>query len=410
MATGASNADLAVILIDARQGVLTQTRRHSFIASLLGIRHVVLAVNKIDLVDFSEARFDEIRDDYAQAVARISAFASLTAIPLSARFGDNVIARSAAHALVRRAEPAGPSGDGRRRCRRRRCSRSACRCSGSTGRTCDFRGYAGTIAAGSVRPGDRVTVAGVGPQLARSRASSPWTAISTAPAPGSAVTLTLADEIDISRGDVLAAPGAPVAVADQFDAHLVWLTDQTLFPGRSYLFKLGTRTVSGSDHAHPPPHRREHLRAGAGRDARRERRGRDRRLADRAGGDRAVRRQPRTRRLHRDRPADQRHRRRRHDRGDHARLHQHRLARSGGGQAGARGAEGAAAGGAVVHRPVRRRQIDHRQPGRAQAARARPPHLYPRRRQRAPRPQPRSRASPRPTASRTSAAPPRRRG
>ena len=243
MATGASNADLAVVLVDARHGVLTQTRRHSFIASLLGIRHVVLAVNKIDLVDFSAARFAHIRDDYARAVAGLG-FASVTAIPLSARFGDNVTARSGntpwydgpsllahledvdveAHATV---QPF--------RMPVQWVNRP----------NLDFRGYSGTVASGTVKPGDQVTVAASGRTSRIARIVTMDGDLDRAGA-GSAVTLTLADQIDISRGDVLTAPGAQIPVADKFEAHVVWLTDQRLFPGRSYVFKLATRSVSGT--------------------------------------------------------------------------------------------------------------------------------------------------------------------
>ena len=243
MATGASNAELAVVLVDARHGVLTQTRRHSFIASLLGIRHVVLAVNKIDLVDFSEARFNEIRDEYMRAVAALG-FASLAAIPLSARFGDNVTARSprtpwyGGPSLLEYLE--GVDVDAAAAVRPFRMP-----VQWVNRPNLDFRGYCGTIAAGTIRPGDRVTVAASGRSSTVARIVTMDGDLDRAGA-GSAVTLTLADQIDISRGDVLEAPGAPVSVADKFEAHVVWLTDQTLFPGRSYIFKLATRTVSGS--------------------------------------------------------------------------------------------------------------------------------------------------------------------
>ncbi len=243
MATGASNAELAVVLVDARHGVLTQTRRHSFIVSLLGIRHVVLAVNKIDLVDFSEARFNEIRDDYARAVDGLG-FTSLAAIPISARFGDNVIARSSrtpwygGASLLQYLE--GIDVDAAAAVRPFRMA-----VQWVNRPNLDFRGYSGTISAGTIRPGDRVTVAASGRSSTVARIVTMDGDLDRAGA-GSAVTLTLADQIDISRGDVLAAPGAPVAVADKFEAHVVWLTEQNLFPGRSYIFKLGTRTVSGT--------------------------------------------------------------------------------------------------------------------------------------------------------------------
>ncbi len=243
MATGASNADLAVVLVDARHGVLSQTRRHSFIAALLGIRHVVLAVNKIDLVDFSEARFAEIRADYARAVESLG-FSSMVAIPLSARFGDNVISASpqtpwyTGPSLLGHLETVDVDAAAMVRPFRMPVQ-------WVNRPNLDFRGYAGTIAAGTLRVGDRVAVAASGRSSTIARIVTMDGDLDRAGA-GSAVTLTLADQIDISRGDVLTAPGAPVAVADKFDAHVVWLTEQRLFPGRSYLFKLATRTVSGT--------------------------------------------------------------------------------------------------------------------------------------------------------------------
>jgi bifunctional enzyme CysN/CysC len=243
MATGAANSELAVVLVDARRGVLTQTRRHSFIASLLGIRHVVLAVNKIDLVEFSEARFNQIVRDYTEAVRDLG-FLSLVPIPLSARFGDNVIERSAntpwytGPSLLEHLETVEID-------------------SAATARPFrmpvqwvnrpnqEFRGYSGTIATGLVRPGDRLVCAASGRSSTVERIVTMDGDLAEAEA-GSAVTITLADQIDISRGDVLAAPGAPVAVAHQFEAHLVWLGEQVMFPGRSYIVKLGTRSVSGT--------------------------------------------------------------------------------------------------------------------------------------------------------------------
>jgi bifunctional enzyme CysN/CysC len=243
MATGASNADLAVVLIDARQGVLTQTKRHSFIVSLLGIRHIVLAVNKIDLVGFSEARFDEIRADYIAAV-RALGFSTLNAIPMSARFGDNVISPSArtpwytGPSLLGLLETIDIDADVAVKPFRMPVQ-------WVNRPNLDFRGYSGTISSGTVRPGDRVTVAASGRSSVVSRIVTMDGDLDRAGA-GNAVTITLADQIDISRGDVLTVAGAPVAVTDKFDAHIVWLSDQTLFPGRNYVIKLGTRSVSGA--------------------------------------------------------------------------------------------------------------------------------------------------------------------
>jgi bifunctional enzyme CysN/CysC len=243
MATGASNAELAVVLVDARHGVLTQTRRHSFITSLLGIRHIVLAVNKIDLVDFDEARFNAILGDYRAAVAGLG-FKSLMAIPLSARFGDNVIERSArtpwytGPTLLEHLETVDVDADAAVRPFRMPVQ-------WVNRPNLDFRGYAGTVASGTVRRGDRVSVAHDGRASMVTRIVTMDGELERAGA-GSAVTLVLADQIDISRGDVLATPGAPSSIGDQFDANLVWLTDQPLFPGRSYIIKLGTRSLSGT--------------------------------------------------------------------------------------------------------------------------------------------------------------------
>jgi bifunctional enzyme CysN/CysC len=243
MATGASNAELAVVLVDARHGVLSQTRRHSFIAALMGIRHVVLAVNKIDLVGFDQARFEAIRDDFQSAVAELG-FYSVLAIPVCARFGDNVCGLSAntpwfaGPALLDYLETvdvAEDAGEKPFRMPVQWVNRP----------DLDFRGYAGTIAAGQVRVGDPVTAAPSGRSSTVARIVTMDGDLDEA-SHGEPVTLVLADQLDVSRGDVLAAAAAPVPATDKFNAHLVWLADPPLFCGRSYLFKLGTRSVSGS--------------------------------------------------------------------------------------------------------------------------------------------------------------------
>jgi bifunctional enzyme CysN/CysC len=240
MATGASNSDLAVILIDARKGVLTQTRRHAYIASLLGIRHVVLAVNKIDLVDYSQQVFDKIVSDFHAFSARLN-FVSQVAIPLSARFGVNVIEKSKETPWY-----TGPSllshleivdvdtalADKPFRLPVQWVNRP----------NLDFRGFAGTIAGGRVRPGDAVAVAKSGRTTKVARIVTMDGDLPEAVA-GDAVTLTLTDEVDISRGDVLADPQARPAVSDQFAAHILWMADEEMLPGRQYLLKLGTATV-----------------------------------------------------------------------------------------------------------------------------------------------------------------------
>ncbi|MBD9436940.1 sulfate adenylyltransferase subunit CysN [Pseudoxanthomonas sp. PXM03] len=243
MATGASTADLAVVLVDARKGLLTQTHRHSYIVSLLGIRHVVLAVNKMDLVDFDQAVFERIAADY-RALAQRLGIASIACIPLSALEGDNLSTRSArtpwytGPALLEHLESvqvdAHDTGAGLR-----------LPVQWVNRPHQNFRGYAGTIAAGEVKPGDEVVVL---PSARRSRIEQvlgPDGEVATAHA-GQAVTLTLADEIDISRGDVIAAAGDPPEVADQFAAHLLWMSDAPLLPGRPYWLKIGARTVSAT--------------------------------------------------------------------------------------------------------------------------------------------------------------------
>lgn len=243
MATGASNSDLAVILIDARKGILTQTRRHSFIVSLLGIKHVVLAVNKIDLMDYSQAVFDRIVTEY-NAFASGFGFETLEAIPLSARYGDNVLERSdkmpwyKGPTLVEHLETVDISRDLTTRPFRlpvQWVNRP----------DLNFRGFSGTIASGTVKPGDPILVANSG-KTSKVKSISTYDGDLASAIAGQAVTLTLEDEIDISRGDVLVPPEARPEVSDQFQAHLIWMSEDELIPGRPYLIKVGSRTVSAS--------------------------------------------------------------------------------------------------------------------------------------------------------------------
>ncbi len=243
MATGASTADVAVVLVDARKGLLTQTRRHTFIASLLGIRHVVLAVNKMDLVDYDAAVFEAIVAGY-RALAGQLGIGDVQCIPLSALEGDNLSARSprmpwyAGPSLLDHLDTVVLAEHG---------VASGLRLPVQWVNRPDsgFRGFAGTLAAGQVRPGDAVVVLPSGRRstVARVLAADGEAALARA---GQAVTLTLADEIDISRGDVIAAADDPPEVADQFAAHLLWMDDAALLPGRPYWLKLGTRTVAAS--------------------------------------------------------------------------------------------------------------------------------------------------------------------
>lgn len=240
MATGASNSDAAVILIDARKGVLTQTRRHSYICSLLGIRHVVLAVNKIDLADYSGERFHHIVGDYL-AFAQSLEFASITPIPLSARFGDNVTRRSErmrwfdGPTLLEHLEGLSIEEDLDAKPFRfpvQWVNRP----------NLDFRGFAGTVASGTIRPGEQLVVAASGKESTLTRIV---TADGDAPLAraGDAVTLTLSDEIDVARGDVLARSDARPEVVDQFAAHVLWMAEEEMLPGRSYLMRIGTKFV-----------------------------------------------------------------------------------------------------------------------------------------------------------------------
>ena len=240
MATGASNADLAVILIDARKGVLTQTRRHSFICSLLRVRHVVLAVNKIDLVDFDQAVFDRIVGEYLE-FAKTLDFASITPIPMSARYGDNVYTRSdklpwyKGATLIEHLEQIDVESSAAElpfRFPVQWVNRP----------NLDFRGFSGTIASGVVRPGDKVVVAASGRESTVERIVTYDGDLPEARA-GDAVTLTLADEIDVARGDVIVPPTQRPEVADQFAAHLLWMTDEALLPGRPYLMRIGTQVT-----------------------------------------------------------------------------------------------------------------------------------------------------------------------
>ena len=240
MATGASNSDLAVILIDARKGVLVQTRRHATICSLLGIRHIVLAVNKIDLMDFRQDVFDEIVHEFRKFAEPLG-FKSVVAIPLSARFGDNVIARS----------PQTPWYDGPSLLAHLETVDVDAALADQPFRlpvqwvnrpNLDFRGFSGTIVGGRVRKGDAVVVPKSGQTSSVARIVTQDGDLDSAQA-GEAVTLVLADEVDISRGDVISAVKDRAEVSDQFAAHLIWMSEEQLFPGRQYLLKLGTATV-----------------------------------------------------------------------------------------------------------------------------------------------------------------------
>ncbi len=241
MATGASTADLAVVLVDARKGLLTQTRRHSYICSLLGLDHVLLAVNKMDLVDYDQDVFNGIESGYRELAAQLG-IEHVTAVPVSALRGDNVSTRSAAmpwyHGptlletletieVTRAADHTGFRMPVQWVCRPDQ----------------HFRGYAGGVASGRIAVGDEVVVLPGGSRTHVERIITADGDLSAAGA-GDAITLTLTDERDISRGDVIAAAAQPPQVADQFAAHLLWMDGGALLPGRPYWLKVGTRTVS----------------------------------------------------------------------------------------------------------------------------------------------------------------------
>ncbi|MDK2769525.1 MAG: sulfate adenylyltransferase subunit CysN [Sphingomonas sp.] len=249
MVTGASTADLAVILIDARKGMLTQTRRHSFLAHLIGIRHIVLAVNKMDLVGYDRATFDAIVADY-RAFAESIGIADFTAIPISGFKGDNITGPSAntpwyaGPSLIEHLETV-PVGDDAAARPFRMPVQWVNR------PNLDFRGFAGTIASGSVKPGDAVRILPSGRTSTVARIVTYDGDLAEAGRDQS-VTLTLADEVDCSRGDVIVAADAPPEVADQFQATIVWMDQEELLPGRAYWLKLGTQTVSAT--VQPPRH------------------------------------------------------------------------------------------------------------------------------------------------------------
>jgi bifunctional enzyme CysN/CysC len=243
MVTGASTADVAVILIDARKGVLTQTRRHSYIVSLLGIRHVVLAINKMDLMEYSQQTFDDIVAAYREFAQQIG-LTDITAIPVSALRGDNIIERSErmrwyqGPTLLGYLESIEIEDD-----LQTQPFRLPVQWVNRPNQ--DFRGFAGTIASGTVRRGDNVRALPSGRQSRVTRIVGYDGDLETAVA-GQSVTLTLADEIDVSRGDVLATAAAPPPVADQFQATIIWMHEEPMLTGRPYVIKLGARTLTGS--------------------------------------------------------------------------------------------------------------------------------------------------------------------
>ncbi len=243
MVTGASTADLAVILMDARKGVLVQTRRHSFLVSLIGIKNVVLAINKMDLVGYSQETFDKIVADY-RAFAKQIGFENILAIPISGLKGDNITEASTntpwykGPTLMRHLETVEIE-------EQVRSAPFRMWVQWVNRPDLDFRGFSGQITSGVVRPGDRIRAL---PSARESRVARIVTKdgdLKEAIA-GQSVTITLKDEIDISRGDLLASAEALAGVADQFNAMLVWMSDAPLLPGRPYWLKIGARVISAS--------------------------------------------------------------------------------------------------------------------------------------------------------------------
>ncbi|WP_417837337.1 sulfate adenylyltransferase subunit CysN [Thalassospira tepidiphila] len=241
MATGASTADVAVILIDARKGILTQTRRHSFITSLLGIKHVVLAVNKMDLIDYDKSKFDQIVAEYLKFAEQLN-YSSITAIPLSALRGDNMIEPSAntpwysGPTLLAHLEDVQVEQDAIEKPFRlpvQWVNRP----------NLDFRGFSGTISSGRVKPGDEVVVTASG-QTSKVKDIVTFDGNLDVAIAGQAITLTLEDEIDISRGDILAHADAKPDFADQFEARIIWMHEDHLLPGRPYLIKMGAQVAN----------------------------------------------------------------------------------------------------------------------------------------------------------------------
>jgi len=244
MVTGASNADAAILMVDARHGIMTQTRRHSFLMSLMGMRRVIVAINKMDLVDYSKARFDEIVEEYREFAKQLG-LENITFIPMSALKGDNVIEHSAKmpwyHGTTLMGYLETVEVDDERL--QRNPFRMAVQWVNRP--NLDFRGFTGMISSGVITPGDEIRVQPSGSTSKVSRIYTYDGDLEQAVA-GQSVTLLMEDEIDISRGDIISGVDSPAQTADQFETSLVWMHDEPLLPGRPYLMKLGTQTVSAT--------------------------------------------------------------------------------------------------------------------------------------------------------------------
>jgi bifunctional enzyme CysN/CysC len=244
MVTGASTADVAILMVDARKGILTQTRRHSYLTSLIGIRHIVVAINKMDLVDYSERTFRKIVEDY-EAFAKQIGLKNVSFIPLSAFKGDNIIEPSANMAWFHGSTLMGYLETVEIDEARQQKTPFRMPVQWVNRPNLDFRGFAGTIAGGMVKVGDRIRTQPSGKESTVERIVT-FDGDLTQAVAGQSVTLTLADEIDISRGDVISEAMAPAGVADQFETTIVWMHDEPLYPGRPYLMKIGAKTVTAT--------------------------------------------------------------------------------------------------------------------------------------------------------------------
>ena len=247
MATGASTADVAILLVDARQGILTQTLRHAFITYSLGIRHMVLAVNKMDLVAYDDARFREIDEEFREFATGLGEDLEIAAIPMSALKSDNITSKSQrtpwyeGPPLMAYLETVSVDDE-----RQSKAFRMPVQWVNRP--NLDFRGYSGLIASGIVRPGDEIKSLPSGKTTRVDRIVT-WSGDLDEAVAGQSVTLTFTDEIDSSRGDVIASAESPPEVSDQFQVRMLWMSDQGLLPGRKYLIKTGTRSVRATINA-----------------------------------------------------------------------------------------------------------------------------------------------------------------
>ncbi|WP_024460052.1 sulfate adenylyltransferase subunit CysN [Marinimicrobium sp. LS-A18] len=244
MVTGASTADAAILMVDARKGILTQTKRHSYLAALIGIRHVVVAINKMDLMDYSEKTFNRIVEEYREFAKQIG-LENITFIPMSALRGDNIIERSERMPWYRGTTLMGYLETVEVDDELMQESPFRMTVQWVNRPNLDFRGFSGQLASGVIHPGDKIRTLPSGRESYVERIYTLDGDLDEAVA-GQSVTLTLTDEIDISRGDLLCASDTPASVANQFEVTIVWMNDEPMLPGRTYLMKIGSKTVSAT--------------------------------------------------------------------------------------------------------------------------------------------------------------------